>query len=366
MNQLLVNSYQSVKKLRYSKRSYTHITIDISKIENGLLNTCVHWALFRLELDGDLIFVGVELKGYGFGINNLRMWQIISLVKAVYGSELKPRVQKNKVIFTTTKTDKFENGVTLGIVASNDAAEIESLKIQLTNISKQIEGILYPVEIIVCMSCKDESYQIIVDFGETLHLNIRVIIHDCYRDETVYIAEKKSKIWLASTYSKLIVCHTRILFTNNFFAKIDKVAIAFSTPNVKLLDGLPYLDLIFKRNLKLTSVGKSMPKLASRIGNDYLKLLNSDYECYIDGGIFVFNTALFNFNPFEIVSDIPWGRGEDVSMANIIRAKNIPIDYLPELNCISNRSKFKVRAGIIKTLSELKLAFRYSLLRLFN
>ena len=111
MNQLLVNSYQSVKKLRYSKRSYTHITIDISKIENGLLNICVHWALFRLELYGDLIFVGVELKGYGFGINNLRMWQIISLVKAVYGSELKPRVHKNKVIFTTTKTAKFENAI---------------------------------------------------------------------------------------------------------------------------------------------------------------------------------------------------------------------------------------------------------------
>lgn len=361
MNKIHIDSIQKVKKLRHEDLSYSTVQIDVSKFNGQIIRVILVWSVFRLLPDGELIIVNLKNDGYSFGKATLNFWQIQSLIRSLLFENLMfDTFIKGKARYIKTHSLKDLNGITFAVVSSNSKEEVNKLNEVIYSIKKNIERSEIKYEILICLSEFNESLKLEL---ELLDCNIRVISHDCFKNGRVLICEKKALLWEEATHDLLVVSHTRIVFEIDFVDKLKNQPIYAAAPSVALDNDLPYLDYVICKNVDASYCRQSLPYLGSVLKANYLELLNKQYEPYIDGGVIIFDKRKIRFNPFQIIEDVPWGEAEDLTLARILIAKGILVDYLHEARCKSLTSKFSYSQGIKLKLQLLKQKTQHWLVR---
>lgn len=357
-----VKSVSDVIKLRQGGiTEFSEVSINVGLIHGDLLKVCILWATLRLTTGGKVDFVGLECGGYGFGRKGLRQWQVEALLRQSFDQSI--RVEEStasKISCFKYNAGKQDSGlISVAYVCSNTLAEAEKLWKSIKGAQELAVQSFVPVEFLVCFSQKDAVSDEFITWCDRLSIDVRLIYHDCKRDDDIYISEKKAELWNHSNGDIVVICHSRIEFDALFFSMLSKLEFQFCAPRVSLLaSGKPYLDYVLLRSYNRFSVERRSPFLPNGSPLSYLRYLHNRWRPYVDGGVYIFNKRVIKFNPFTAVLNVPWGQAEDVVMADILSSRGVVIDYLYELRCFSSTSKFYFKTGVVGKLLAIKHKIR--------
>ncbi|WP_421855644.1 hypothetical protein [Oricola sp.] len=342
--------------------SYNSVELDARRFSGALLRLALHWSANTIEQGGTVSFSNVEEKGYGFGKRAVRRWQIQSLFRSPALRDFEQVQQEpGRLCFRRKHKPIAADGVSVCIVSSNDQRELQKLLECVDAILTSATKSELPLEIVICLT--DINAKVDAEVRKRTHgmCEVRFIQHDCGRDEQIYIAEKKAKLWDEARYALRVIMHTRILLQETFLEEIARLPIQVAAPQVHLEGGLPYLDFVYLKTLDSAGTSRSAPLLGSVLGSRYFFPLARGWTPYVDGGVCVFQRDKVGFNPYAAISDVPWGEAEDVSMARVLAARGIVIDYLHELSCTSSTSKFNYGHGAFRALRAFRQRARHLL-----
>ena len=341
----IISSIEDINKLRNQYNTYAHIIIDSKKIKyKGVFRYALKYAFHALILEGELNIIDDPHTSFTFEKGKMKFWQIrLETFNVLSDYTQTIYLNDNEGIIKLKKTYEYPEptGISFGIVFSGHKEDEVMLNEVLISISK-IENLQStPYEVIIC-GPSDFNVKTLKQRFEKLV--IRYLFFDIPQNEfRIPICKKKNFIYLHSTYSTLVISHTRITFPVNFL-NILNVKFDFITPKVVYIkDNIEYryLDFLLIGSYDDLYRSPTFIKIFAGcwVNNDYLYLLKNAAPS-IDGGINIFNKNILKEQPYNV--KIAWGEAEDVVLSQKLNYLGYLIDYYPFIRCISLTDKVNV------------------------
>ena len=101
LNYFFLKSLNDLIELKESQSSYNNIKIDLNLLKNkGLIRHCIKYALWHIEIGGELHIVSSPFKSFKYSKTQIDFWQISREVFKSIGQDVEciKHDQKNGVI----------------------------------------------------------------------------------------------------------------------------------------------------------------------------------------------------------------------------------------------------------------------------
>lgn len=341
MKRFAVASQKDLYVLKETANYYDEIDIELNNLKiEGLIRHAVKYSVHALKIDGIITIKASPFGSYVLRRNKIDFWQV---KYEVFGS-LKDSVElveldnkEGRLVLKKKKHLYNYNGISFGIVFSGNKQEELQLIKSIETIGRNKALTSFNCEILICGPSDYNPSTIKNTFPG---LSIEYLSLDISTSPRLMICEKKNLLYKKATYNLVVISHSRILFSEDFVAKLLKYPVEMVTPAIYFRNdnkNFKYLDIAFIDSYQDIQLGAKRGTIAGEnIQSDYLHWYRKRVP-FIDGGLNVFNKEVIANPPYN--NYISWGEAEDVDLCNRLYQDGVLIDYLPAIECYSATCK---------------------------